>query len=455
MPKTKDFIATVYDKLASIFNNQNTSKNIFLQMAWPAISLSDADFKDANGEYDKNIAEETVSALANVEPTFNKVKFENSGFEIDDLYEIIIASARPFGVPSEQIQSNPLYSLFSDAQFEFQNQKRGSITDPHQMYQVVKTTPSDWYKDTSASYWTQVNIKSAEIKPVTRNSPFIKRGGEQLINRGVWTVKPKTDTVTAVAELLKGKIKLETQQLEIKRPLDSAAISRPQILSDLTRQAVIAANIPQGDTLGLQSSVVREQLETIKKPYLNTKIVPTNIFEKNKELLKKVTASHYDLDNFQIKRKKLKFSETAFLNDILIKGFPTRPASPNTNGFNISFKYCQVHLDREWLKLALLANPSWYMYGTAINEYSNGSNQNNPGMFPLLPLSFIVIRDLKITANWSTEDKRNIADAVAFGPFDIRNKTFNQGSIISKGMQIIGYTSRVMPQLPPKEGIEL
>jgi hypothetical protein len=58
-------------------------------------------------------------------------------------------------------------------------------------------------------------------------------------------------------------------------------------------------------------------------------------------------------------------------------------------------------------------------------------------MSPILPVSFIVICDLKITANWSQEDKSNLDNAVYFGSFYIRNRTLNQNPLEVKGLQII------------------
>ena len=68
-------------------------------------------------------------------------------------------------------------------------------------------------------------------------------------------------------------------------------------------------------------------------------------------------------------------------------------------------------------------------------------------MFPSLPTSFILIRDLKITANWSQEDKENITQAVSFGPFDIRKGTLNQNSLVVKDLQAICWISQLMPAL--------
>lgn len=148
---------------------------------------------------------------------------------------------------------------------------------------------------------------------------------------------------------------------------------------------------------------------------------------------------------------KLNLAQRFLVKSLVIQQLPTKPASPTTDGFSISFKFCRVNIDRSWCKLALLSNKNWYMFNTAAKEYSTGTADNNPGMFPLLPVAFIVIRDLKITANWSQEDKNNLNNSVSFGFFDIRSGTLNQNTLEVKGQQIIAWISKLMPPLPPNQ----
>lgn len=108
-----------------------------------------------------------------------------------------------------------------------------------------------------------------------------------------------------------------------------------------------------------------------------------------------------------------------------------------------------MNIDRPWLKLALLSTKNWWMFDTPAGEYATGSADSNPGMFPLLGTSFIAIRDLKISANWSQEDRNNLGNAASFGPFDLRDGTVNNNTIEVKGLQIIAWISRLMPKLPP------
>ena len=177
MANATDFIAKLYDTLATTFNMSAAPTSLFLQLAWPGIPINSADFKDASGQYNTNLAEELFSYLANIAPMLNKSKFENSGFNIDDIYDIIISSARPNGVPDADLEFNPMYKLFSDAQYEFVRYTKGSYGDPNDFYHKSIATPSNWYDESAASYWTSVNIQLSQIKPVDPNSSFIKYNG--------------------------------------------------------------------------------------------------------------------------------------------------------------------------------------------------------------------------------------------------------------------------------------
>ena len=137
------------------------------------------------------------------------------------------------------------------------------------------------------------------------------------------------------------------------------------------------------------------------------------------------------------------------MKDLIDLQLRDQPVANSTDGFSISFKFCRVNIDRPWFKLALLSHKNWSMFNTAVGEYSSGRVDENPGIFPLLPVSFIVIRDLKITANWSSQDQTTMSNAVSFGPFDITDGNMQQNTLQVKGMQIIAWVSRPTPLLPP------
>jgi hypothetical protein len=460
MANATDFIAKVYDTLATTFNMGAAPSNLFMQMAWPGIPISIDDCKDTTGQINTNLAEELFSSLANIAPTLNKSRFENSGFNIDDIYEIIISSARPNGVPDTELGINPLYKLFADAQFEYVRGTKGSFKDPNENYHKCNATPSNWYDETASAFWTTVNITSNEIKTASNNSTFIKNNGLKLIESGI--IKTKA-IHTQLAPINVGLIQTNTNsKVFTDQKFKTANFNtNPNLITANTKTLLTTINTPvvtstsvmMNKSVMLSNPVILNNSFKVDLINLNLKNavkrpIPTNTFIKNSKLLINLNDQDINKDKLIVKPNKFTLTQSLFLNNLLIKDLPTK-ASVNSDGFNISFKFCRVNIERPWLNLALLATKNWNIFGANIGEYSNGLAENNPGIFPLLPTSFILISKVLITANWSAEDKVNLSNAVAFGPFDLRNGSFNQNTLEIRGMQIIGCISKLTPQLAP------
>lgn len=447
MANTTDFISAVYDELAKMLSISDSTPSVVMQMAWPGYSLSPSDFKRAdapNGAYDPEVAREAFSQLANIAPVMSKARFENSGFELDDLYEILISSAIPAGAVQSDLPANPIHRLFSDAQYEFLQARRGLHDDPNAFYYPCSATPANWYEEAAAASWPSITLKQTDVKPATpASSPFARLGGLDLAKRGVWRLKP----ALADAGALKSKMLESVAKFKGAR-VPAAAAKVGKAKPGLHRPAAAAVARPLAGRLPiapekLRSPAFAESLNIERsKALLSRAAPPTNTVASRAAGLARVDLSKRDLGVHHL-------AERIVLKDLLDQQLPAKPPSPATDGFSISFKFCRVNIERPWFKLALLSTKNWWMFDTQPGEYSTGVDDPNPGMFPLLTTSFIVIRDLKITANWSQEDRQNLGNAASFGFFDIRDSSLNQNTLEVKGMQIIAWVSRVMPKLPP------
>ena len=143
----------------------------------------------------------------------------------------------------------------------------------------------------------------------------------------------------------------------------------------------------------------------------------------------------------------------------------SRPIDQSTKDIQISFRCCRVNFNRPWLLKSLLEITGWTLPGQSIGSLSNGTLQDNNGTFPLLPIGFIAIRDLKIRANWGQVDRDIAAKAVAsenaigFGPFALSGhyaesgkgyqSSFDGVTITSPGLQILGWLNLLIPCAPP------
>ncbi len=453
MANAADFLNSVYELLAKTFS-VGTTPDLYLQMGWPGISLGPSDFKltdGANDPYDPACAEETVSMLANIAPACSAVNFANSGYEIDDLYQILILGAMIQGGDPANMLANPAYKLFSDAQYELAQAQRGSLRDPNLFYLPCKATPVDWYREASAQYWPTLSLSSSEVKPASNSSPFMRLGGRQLIEKGLLQTLPAQREApqlrTRLSTGLSARISrpptlrspVATAPAAGLRPLDLARSLTPTAAGPVARLPTRALSISDAE-------VGRRLKALVAEPAFKKGLHPT-----------KVAARIGSLDRIPIDANKLDvlparsvvLKDKLLVRELLNEQLTPTPVSAATSGFSISFKYCMVNLTRSWLKLALLNTKNWYLYGTAAGEYSNGQVENNPGMFPMISTSFIAIRDLVIKANWSQSDMTALKQAKFLGPFDIGGGTINQNTIEARGLQIIAWQSRLTPTLPP------
>ena len=439
-----DFIGQVFDTLAKTLNITQTPNQV-MQMAWPGITISPADFKPAanpTGPYSADVAREQFSMLADMAPALDKLRYINSGYEISDLYEALISSAIPAGATHDTVTANPLYQMFSNAIYDFITMKRGTMDDPNVFYHASTATPANWYDESAAQFWPEISISSTASQSASTPSIFTTLGGKAALAGTLFRLKPKaalpiTMPATTISQGLPGVKPLNNTLLKAATAsgMKSATMST-LVSSNLMQKDVFVANLNAGrkEALFSKTAVPFKATKTAASKagaLTNIKVMPDFTFQGT---------------------KRLTLDERLLVGNIAFDKLPARQESSTSSGFSIRFKYCRVNIERPWLNLTLLSLKNWYISGSGAGEYSTGSLDNNPGMFPLLPTSFIVVKDLSITANWSASDKTTIQDAVSFGPFDVRNGSWNSNTLTIPGMQIICWISRLMPMLAPAAG---
>lgn len=444
MANATDLLSSVYDLLAKSLGI-SASPDQCLQLSWPGIALSAADFKrqdNPNGGYDAAVAQETFSVLANIAPTCNALKFENSGFEIDDLYQILISGAMIQSSDPGSPGVNPAYKLFSDAQYELTQAQRGNTQDPSLFYYPSKATPTDWYTESSALGWSTISVSSSQVTPPNPDSSFIRFGGKELVEKGLMRMIPASRDLPQIKQLLQSQLGARIRRFETMKPAPALLTPRSLSTASSLRASDTSSRVVPRKPLASARSSIELSATPLKKSAARPMLLASKLGSIDHLSIEPKT---YEL----LPPKAMRLNEKLLLRGLLIEQLASVPVSSTTQGFSISFKYCLVNITRSWLKSALINTKNWYMFGTTAGEYSQGRLDNNPGMFPLLTSSFVAIRDLKISANWSPQDLHNAVAAKSFGPFDISAGSINQNTIEAKGLQIIAWQSRLMPVLPP------
>jgi hypothetical protein len=138
-----------------------------------------------------------------------------------------------------------------------------------------------------------------------------------------------------------------------------------------------------------------------------------------------------------------------------------------TENLEVSFRYARVNIDRPWMNSLLFDLPGWTYGPVQTGGISSGNPATADGtLMTIVPTAMLVVRDLKMSANWSKAEsdfirKTTSASAsVGWGPFSIGGSyqsnssdykfksEFDGRTISAPGLQIMGYVCTVLPLAP-------
>jgi len=120
---------------------------------------------------------------------------------------------------------------------------------------------------------------------------------------------------------------------------------------------------------------------------------------------------------------------------------PTTP--PPGNVINISFYFGKVDINRPWYFGPFVDDKTWYIPGKYEGQLTTFDSKSTN--WTLLPVGLIVIKDLVISGQWSSQDIANFK--TQFGPFMVTADSGNR--LVYAGIQVIGWFLDKMPPLPP------
>lgn len=142
-------------------------------------------------------------------------------------------------------------------------------------------------------------------------------------------------------------------------------------------------------------------------------------------------------------------------------------AHMDAEDFTLEAELINVTIKRAWFNPLILKMRDWFMTGVKKGDISNAQVENLLGLMPLIPTGFIVAKNVKITANFSSEDKSFVAKSISteasggWGPFSVSgsyshstsdskfNAQFDGGTLELPGLQLIGWINSIMPVSPP------
>lgn len=135
--------------------------------------------------------------------------------------------------------------------------------------------------------------------------------------------------------------------------------------------------------------------------------------------------------------------------------------------FKLTAEIAVVRVFRPWLNDLIFKMNNWYTNMGDANCISIGKLTSDKLVLPLIPTAFVVARNVAITADWSSDDKKHVEDAIStrasvgWGPFsvsgsyasgsssDYHQSTFDGGTLRIPGVQVIAWVSEITPASPP------
>lgn len=145
-----------------------------------------------------------------------------------------------------------------------------------------------------------------------------------------------------------------------------------------------------------------------------------------------------------------------------------KSAHMDAQNLTLEAELIAVTIKRPWLNPLLFSMEDWWVNGFSKGSISNGDPTNPLGPLALLPTGFVLARNVKISADFSEEDKKFVSNSVStkasggWGPFSISGSygysssksdfqsKFDGATLQLPGLQLIAWISAVNPACPPR-----
>jgi hypothetical protein len=382
--------------------------------------------EDFEGITNPEVSSDLVNEIPYVDDNGLNVGFLSN--TIDSAYELILG-ALPFIDDSlsedenEAIHNSVMRTKAQvDRDWESFSQVRGNgITD---FFRLTHLSPSNWFESES-KVWEKRNFEIKEPISTVESTKSKSKSNLKILK-----VRMTDAQLINALPLLNVSKKVKPIELKMQvLKMQPVFFGNPLVLNTVSKPKPKPTKIIR-DHRKLQKAVFSRKMNVTLKPIPNkaSKVKRTAVG------LKFSKAFH-----------GLRFNEKILVKDFIKKKSPSKAIK--TNNVSISFEYCVVKIRRQWFNEVMCnINRSWYIPGIKKGAISDPEI----GTLSHLPVAFLAVRNLNITANWDSLDKKELEKAVSFGPFDINNQDIKEkGSLSHDGIQIIGWMLQELPELPP------
>jgi hypothetical protein len=352
----------------------------------------------------QQVFSEAVDGIATLDDDGRRVSMGTSAFS--DLYhDQILLPSKPFIPPAvtdatqRQDYLDNFIQINADAKLRWENSKAASLEagEIGNQYRPSTPSPATWW-DKNAAVWTHQSFQITAAAPSTTQPT---KPNDQLLRMKIDDAKFSSMLNARVAAKAPAPA-LSAKSGAMLRPAATMSRSPAMFASKMSNVAVA------------DREVMVDEMPIKAKPSVS----------------------------YKAQLATLPFKQRAAFQYEVAQDAPTQPVA--STEVTISFDFCVVNVEREWLHDAFVNNRYWYIPGQGKGELS----ANNGRGAPAIPEGFVAIKNLRIKAPWTEQDISNLSNSVQFGPFNFSSNVVD-GALCHDDIQIVAWKLRVLPDLPP------
>jgi hypothetical protein len=419
MSGQESFVESLYSTIVAQATSAPGSSS-YTVLAWPGIPIDPQEYGNIWATDNQTGSPEALEAFSNLVdealPSMSAI-YEPGATTLATVYSMILNATVPPGAA-------PVAKAFDDAAATFAAVVRGSLANAEAQFHPSLPRPRHWCDPSGDALWTTVTIGQDATSPATGAGGAVSPHPAPL-PASVRTMLVRQDLpIWRIAQPPPG-----THAADLSAALPAGTV-HPSAAATMTAARVVPNVMALRQSTQLLSGTLRSAAPapTIS-PHLATAVrVPV----------------------------RLPVSVPVHV--------PTPPPVQEhplgATQLGTSFRYLRVNIERAWLNPLLFRLAGWSLAGVPAGVISSGSSEANTGVFPLLPIGFVAVRDVRISGTWTDGDKATAKAATsggvsaAFGPFTLAaggsvHAGFDGSSLTIPGIQIIAWICAPTPVLPP------
>lgn len=423
----EDLVHQFYNYFLTLYNQTAdhgpTPGNAFIAFEPIGTAITPETFQTKDGAFLPNLELEQFSSLANTVPMLNgSTIVAPSLYTFDDAYEILLLGSQPLTAGDAELLGH-----FKDqARQEFDGVKTPPLIGASE-YHPVYPTPKGWSQPATAASWKSYSYSKTETESSgqsTGTPPPLPPNPKLPIGAWNWKVVSQEMRPMLKKPALVSANLAATKMYAVKA--DSVAV-RPQLS---------AARAP---AVALQTGTAAASKSSLMAAGMSRRVV---FQDTNADAPVAVAQSEFKTAQL------VRLDQQAVATREIVNGASTQEVT--SKSVSLSFDYCLVTAERKWVSGGFIANNRWYVPGCAAGEFASGTGTGN-GKCEVIPMAALLVKNLRISADWSHDDMMNAASAAAFGPFSLFESTAEAqtNTIVCPGMQIVAWVCEPLPLLPP------